>query len=513
MKLLIRYLHTLKYLRWKQIYYRFYYYINKKFINYSQYYTNIGNLNYAINKIPYISYHQNKTSFDPIKKSFSYLNLEYEYDSKINWDYAYHGKLFTYNLNYFDFLHQSNASTLTDYNNELIEKYCNELPKLKNANEAYPLSLRIINWVKYFCITENTNTKFNQSLFCQTKILSNKIEYHLLGNHLLENAFALYISGIYFGDKTFIAEGKKIINQELQEQILDDGAHFELSPMYHCIILYRVLDCIQFASSEYAIDPTFMESLKNTASKMLSWLSQIKFRNGDLPQVNDSAPDIAPSPEELLLISTRLQIPAHYLPLKESGYRKLVNDKFELFVDVGNIGPDYIPGHAHADTFSFILYCNGNPVIVDPSISTYEKNALRDVERSTLLHNTVTFNEKNSSDVWGGFRVGQRVKPKIIEDKPNHISANYYDHSGNYHKREFILEPTKVIIKDFTKGKNTAAHFHFSYDINNVKQNETIQSDNISLTFKNESKIEHVQYMHNLGYNHKIVSQKTQVFF
>ena len=29
----------------------------------------------------------------------------------------------------------------------------------------------------------------------------------------------------------------------LQEQVLGDGEHFERSPMYHCIMLYRVLDC------------------------------------------------------------------------------------------------------------------------------------------------------------------------------------------------------------------------------------------------------------------------------
>ena len=28
-------------------------------------------------------------------------------------------------------------------------------------------------------------------------------------------------------------------------KILEDGSHFELSPMYHQIMLLRVLDCIQ----------------------------------------------------------------------------------------------------------------------------------------------------------------------------------------------------------------------------------------------------------------------------
>lgn len=37
------------------------------------------------------------------------------------------------------------------------------------------------------------------------------------------------------------------------------------------------------------------------------------------------------------------------------------------------IGPDYIPGHAHADTFNYELRIDGVPFIVDTGISTYNK--------------------------------------------------------------------------------------------------------------------------------------------
>ena len=29
---------------------------------------------------------------------------------------------------------------------------------------------------------------------------------------------------------------------------------------------------------------------------------------------------------------------------------KLETNNYELFIDVGNVGPDYQPGHAHSDT-------------------------------------------------------------------------------------------------------------------------------------------------------------------
>ena len=33
--------------------------------------------------------------------------------------------------------------------------------------------------------------------------------------------------------------------------------------------------------------------------------------------------------------------------------------RYSVVVDRGNIGPDYLPGHSHADTLSFELFVNG----------------------------------------------------------------------------------------------------------------------------------------------------------
>ena len=39
-------------------------------------------------------------------------------------------------------------------------------------------------------------------------------------------------------------KGLKIIDEEMHEQVLDDGGHFELSPMYHSVMLELVLDLL-----------------------------------------------------------------------------------------------------------------------------------------------------------------------------------------------------------------------------------------------------------------------------
>ena len=43
----------------------------------------------------------------------------------------------------------------------------------------------------------------------------------------------------------FYDQASSVLEKELHEQILIDGGHFELSPMYHQHILKRMLDTIR----------------------------------------------------------------------------------------------------------------------------------------------------------------------------------------------------------------------------------------------------------------------------
>ena len=97
---------------------------------------------------------------------------------------------------------------------------------------------------------------------------------------------------------------------------------------------------------------------------MLGWLSSVCFENGDIPLFNDAAFGISPSPVALFAYAKRLGLNFEKSGLSDSGYRKLVTNKFECVVDVSRVGPDYQPGHAHADTFTFELHINNRPVII-----------------------------------------------------------------------------------------------------------------------------------------------------
>ena len=81
------------------------------------------------------------------------------------------------------------------------------------AWEPYCLSLRIINWVKWFSTLDRDPNQhdWHISLFQQVLVLETKLEYELMCNHLFSNAKALIFAGAYFGGvegKRFTEKGK-----------------------------------------------------------------------------------------------------------------------------------------------------------------------------------------------------------------------------------------------------------------------------------------------------------------
>ena len=87
--------------------------------------------------------------------------------------------------------------------------------------------------------------------------------------------FHYYLGLIIFKMKSLYNKSKNLLISELNEQVLKDGAHFELSPMYHQIILSRLLDCIQLIklNSEWKKDNLLL-FLEAKASLMISWLQK-----------------------------------------------------------------------------------------------------------------------------------------------------------------------------------------------------------------------------------------------
>ena len=497
MQKIIQLFNTVKYLKSKQIFYRLFYFARARV-------RKLIGLKYAFSKesksIPLVLAQSCTSTSIYNDNTFTFLNFSKKFDAQIDWNYNEYGKLWTYNLTYFEYLKEESDL-------KLIYNFIENIVDLKDGLEPFPISLRGISWVKFLRKFEIKDKKIDDSLYAQYDILMDNLEYHLLGNHLLENGFSLLFGAYYFEDEKLYKKAKNILLQELEEQVLNDGAHFELSPMYHQIMLFRVLDCINLVKNNDFREKELLEFLTSKASVMLGWLEQMTFKNAEIPLLNDSAFGIAPSSSELFAYAKRLGLDVNSLGLKASGYRKFQSDLYECIVDVGHIGPDYIPGHAHSDTFNFVVQKSNKPFIVDTGLSTYETNERRTLERSTASHNTVEVNAKDQSEVWGGFRVANRAKVIELSEGSNTIEATHdgYKKENIFHTRKWTFEESKIIIEDtLNKPAQASARIHFHPSIN---------KEEIASSLTTNAKVEYVNYKYAPEFNKLIDAIAVEINF
>lgn len=381
----------------------------------------------------------------------SFLNLEAPFT---RWDETANGMLWAYNLNYMDWLVQDGMSWQEGA--EWIDRFVAGMPENRVGLDPYPTALRGINWIKFISafgnrIPTSKLESWKNSLYAQYRLLFRNLEYYLLGNHLLEDAFSLFVASVYFGDPKFYRKSSSLLLGQLREQILPDGAHFEQSPMYHCILLDRLLDCYNAASHNPRFEgqEKLSESLGRYCVRMLGHLESILYADGSFPKFNDSAEGIAPEPYKLFDYAKRLGLSWMAIPMKESGYRKMTGPRMEAFIDIGNIMAAYQPGHTHSDTFGYEVRIDGRPFIVDTGISTYDKTVRRQYERGTSAHNTVSIGGRNSSEVWSGFRVGRRAKVTLHAESDCEAIASHDGFGKSVpHRRQFRMDGGSFLVED-----------------------------------------------------------------
>ena len=364
-----------------------------------------------------------------------------------------HGRLSAYHRHYMDELGQEGMSVAAC--EQRIDAYIAELPRQSVGQEPYPTSLRVMNWMRFFVQhTESRIQKREDALYAQILLLEKELEYRLLGNHLLENAFALFVASLYFEDKRLCHKAMRLLRKELDEQILPDGAHFEQSPMYHCILLDRLLDCLNFARHAGSHDDVgeFSLYLSQKAQMMLGHLQAIIWDDRQIPLLNDAAYGMAPSAEDIFDYARRLELVWQTIPMSACGYRKMKNASMETIVDVGTVQAAYQPGHTHADTLTYELRIEGRPFVVDTGCSTYEKTARRQFERGSEAHNVAVVNHQDSSRVWGGFRVGRRASVCLMSDDQQVIDASH-DGYGKSCRRRFEMKEGAFVVEDYYDGE------------------------------------------------------------
>jgi uncharacterized heparinase superfamily protein len=414
------------------------------------------------------------------KGSFKFLNKERSLGWPPDWNATGCSRLWQYNLHYFDYVHQQGIDRSTAF--ELIRNWMKGHPVKENGVgwEPYPTSLRLVNWIKFCALGDDAPEDIRESLMLQAVNLRNRVEYHLLGNHLWANGKALWFAGAFLGMEKTASLGRKIVSGELKQQFLLDGGHFELSPMYHSIILEDLLDLINLCqASGTSSDAALLPILQEAAEKSLAWLQAIVDEKGDIPLLNDSAHGIAPRFDELRSYARRLGVSTTEDGKDElkigpwtgrnlSGYLVLKKGPFRLIFDTAILGPDYLPGHAHCDMLSVLLDFGGRSVWTDTGVFEYEEGERRLYSRGTSAHNTLVLDGLEQAEIWKSFRVGRRGHPKGFSLGDDSVECSHTGFEiwkkGLVHSRSIQLRDDgfEIVDRVGVRGKHSyKAFFHF----------------------------------------------------
>lgn len=426
---------------------------------------------------------------------FCILNVTHAPAGCIPWSAQGFSRLWLYHLNYFDFVNLDLSAPQQGIHLrkalELMGDWCRQNQTGEEIGwEPYPLSLRIVNWLKFLIRNAERADALGEggalslvlaSLRIQALTLETRLETDLSANHLMKNIKALMFAGALLEapeSSHWWGRGEKLLRRELAEQILPDGGHFERSPMYHAEVLEDLLD-LQVLVEACGRTANSAERLSRGVTWTATFLRRILHPDGEIPLLNDSALGVAPPARELLVragdsVEVSSNDCAVVTVLAESGYAVLRAPRSEsyLIFDCGPLGPDYQPGHGHCDILSYELSLHGQRVVVDSGVSTYERCDERLYERSTAAHNTLRIDGEEQAEVWASFRLGRRPRVGRLQGGENNklrfVQGEHYayQHRGVIHSRMIALTPRNSwLVIDSLKGKGkhcveSFIHFH-----------------------------------------------------
>lgn len=341
------------------------------------------------------------------------------------------------------------------------------------AWNAYAIATRLTWWIRCYQMLRPFRRDWGEferdfliNLWQQAAYLRGHLEWDLRANHLLRDAVGLAWAGRFFAEdkaREWLTTATRLAVEQAEEQILADGGHFERSPMYHLHVMEDL-----FSLALLVEDTQARDRLCDAWRRAAEYLAWVRHPDGDLALFNDGGHPGAPAVEHALDRGKYLGVAIDAAPRRggayfpQTGLAVWHGDPWTILLDVGPVGPDYQPGHAHADTLTFECSFKGQRLFVDPGTYAYDLDDRRRYDRSTAAHNTVCIDGQDSSEVWHIFRVGRRAYPRDIRvsfsEGDMRVAAAHdgYAHLPGRprHVRFSMAEPEgSLIVRDFVTGR------------------------------------------------------------
>ena len=345
------------------------------------------------------------------------------------------------------------------------------------AWNSFTIATRIGSWVRLLSEAPpglwarhaQLERRLLRSLAMQAAYLADHLEWDLRGNHLLRDAVGLAWAGRFLEHDEaaeWIDRATLLAARQAEEQLLPDGGHFERSPMYHVHVMEDLLTLTLLVR-----DAGTRDRLVRAWTRMAETLAWLRHPDEEIPLFNDSAMGHVPEPPRMLAWAGRIGATVDPEPRRggrffpDMGMAVWHGNPWSVFLDVGEVGPSYQPGHAHADTLSVEVSYREMRLIVDPGTYGYDRDRRRSYDRSTKAHNTVTVDDEDSTEVWHIFRVGRRAHPRKVNMRAEgdgmtvrgtHDGYDWLPGAPRHHRTLHVEDGRALEITDEVTG--TGAH-------------------------------------------------------
>lgn len=331
---------------------------------------------------------------------------------------------------------------------------------------SYVIAIRAVVWMQQLAergagLRTGARVRIERSLGEQLAHLASNLERDIVGNHLIKDAKALLWASRYFDGhepRAWGALAERALLDELDEQVLDDGMHYERSPSYHAQVFADLVECAAIARG--ALRARILAKLEPMAQVLVD----LSHPDGLPCLFNDAGLHTSYSPDECLrawetVSQGRVQRRSIFA-LEEAGYFGLRTGDSLLVADCGSIAPDYLPAHGHGDVLSFEWSLGGQRIFVDAGVAEYEAGQVRSEARATRSHNTLSIAGRDQAEFWSSFRMGRRPRVKVLRHE-SHTGGfvlegehDGYRHLAGapIHRRRLVATSRTLVIEDEVRG-------------------------------------------------------------
>ena len=399
------------------------------------------------------------------------------------------------------------------------------------------------NWIKaytYFYnseyIDEKTTRIFIESLKEHGRYLyNNYCDARKLSNWGVLESHGLLVIGLFLNDKEvskkYIQESLRRLEEQIGLQVMEDGMHWEQSPMYLNEVLHCYLDTINLCKrNNIEIPNIILEKTKKLAYANLYMKKpnhkQICQSDSDDTDLRDMLTKAAYLFEDGILkfgsyeeidfesiwslgydsIKKYKGIKAKYPEHVSYGFEDSGNyymrsgwsehDNY-MYFHCGTLGS----GHGHADLLHISVFANGEDYLIDPGRYTYiEGNEEREYLKSCKAHNTTIVDDEEFTKIngsWSYSSVATPIKhPFISKDVYDYLEGSHlgYISKGIFTNRSVIyIKPNIWVLVDRFYGEGIHTYnqvFQFAKNIE-LKDGKTIcKGNNGTLTLHHISKLD-----------------------